>query len=530
MTNKLIALKNTISQKPSAQLALIAGLSGLIYALVFTARFPLASLYHTSPPVDYTKLTGYSPSGLIAYILGIGLLFWLYLWAIQLAAPTEKPNQQGQTQPIIRGRFIFFSCAVLATISIFSYPLTAIDFFVYAIWTRGWALYSLNPLASAPETFPNTDQWLNLAGEWIDVSSPYGPLWELLSLGAFYSSGGEFLAQLFALKILAALAYLGCVWLVYKILQLLQPQWAGAGAIAFGWSPLVLLESVQNGHNDIVMVFFMLAGVGAFAKWSNRRQTPGKLIDPLLLLTCLFLTLSILVKFVTIIIVPFLLISIALAQPNWRQRLGAIALYGALIASVVIAAMVPFWPGLENWAVLAAGSGAGRSLLALLVLALRNFRDINATFDTARNLILITFALIYVHFLWHTFHKLHPARPLAPSPPYPDPLSFYLPLSAAFFVLFWYVLLAAPVFHAWYLLWFLPLAVLLLPYRRPLIAGTIFSMTALLVIPYFETIRPWYPILLQNHLLGHLIGVPLLTVPPAIALLWPISPSNNSEV
>jgi hypothetical protein len=110
-----------------------------------------------------------------------------------------------------------------------------------------------------------------------------------------------------------------------------------------------------------------------------------------------------------------------------------------------------------------------------------------------------------------------------------QPITNYLILPV-FFTLFWYVLLAAPVFHAWYLLWFFPLAPLLLPNKRALRAGIVFSCTALLVIPYFETVRVWYPFLLQNHFLGHLIGVPLLIVPPALAALWPIRPGPTSEV
>jgi hypothetical protein len=105
-----------------------------------------------------------------------------------------------------------------------------------------------------------------------------------------------------------------------------------------------------------------------------------------------------------------------------------------------------------------------------------------------------------------------------------------LAVKPSFYVLFWYVLLSVPVFHAWYLLWFLPLAPLLLPARRPLNAAVIFSMTALLVIPYFETVRVWYPVLLQNHFLGHLIGVPLLIGPPLFAILWPIGSTPRSEV
>jgi hypothetical protein len=96
-----------------------------------------------------------------------------------------------------------------------------------------------------------------------------------------------------------------------------------------------------------------------------------------------------------------------------------------------------------------------------------------------------------------------------------------LPILASFFALFWCTLLVAPVFHAWYLLWFLPLAALLLPLRRPLAASIVFSMSAFYAIPYFETIRVWCPVLLQNQLVGHLIGVSLLVVPPAVAMVWP---------
>ena len=166
----------------------------------------------------------------------------------------------------------------------------------------------------------------------------------------------------------------------------------------------------------------------------------------------------------------------------------------------------------------AASGQAGRSLLALLVLALRRWLGTNTGFDVARILIFGVFASIYVIQLWRT---------LRPGQNHPQRLQ---PVEASFYVLFWYVLLAAPVFHAWYLLWFIPLAPLLLARLRPLQAMVTFSITALLVIPYFETVRVWYPVLLTNHLAGHLIGVPLLTLPPIVVLLWPISPKKISKV
>jgi hypothetical protein len=492
-------------------------LSGLIYLLIFTLPFPLTKFYATIPPVDYTKLTGYSAAGFWRYLVGLTALFGLYIWAIRLTAPTNS---------IIGGRFIFIPGAVFAAILLFSYPITAIDMFVYAILSRGWALYNLQPFATTPEAWPTSDLWLGLAAEWIDVASPYGVVWEALSLGAFYAGGGNFLAQLFALKIIGLLAYLGCAWLVHKILSDVQPKWAITGTLAFAWNPLVLFESVQNAHNDIVMVFFMLAAVWVFIQlkpplFGVKKRTFS-------LLVCLLLAFSILVKLMTVIIVPFFLLVLTFRYPTWPRRFAVFILYGLFIILVVVLPMLPYWPGLDNWAVVQVGSGAGRSLLALLVLALRDSLGTNLAFDISRNLIMAAWGPIYLYLLWQFLAHLHRRYPTSKKPA--GNQSPNLPIFPAFYALFWYVLLAAPVFHAWYLLWFLPLAALLLPRQTPLLASIVFSITALLVIPYFETIRVWYPYLLQNHLVGHLVGVPLLILPPALALRWTISLTPNSEV
>ncbi|HXV99808.1 MAG TPA: hypothetical protein VEC93_15430, partial [Anaerolineae bacterium] len=140
---KNLFLSKKFTPSLSAQLAFIAGLSGLIYLLVFTLPFPLPRLYITIPPVDYTKLTGYSVSGFIAYVAGLGALFGLYIWAILLTMPEEAGEQTIQNNAGLRssvsGWFVGASSAIFAVILIFSYPLTAIDLFIYAIRTRGWA-------------------------------------------------------------------------------------------------------------------------------------------------------------------------------------------------------------------------------------------------------------------------------------------------------------------------------------------------------------------------------------------------------
>jgi 4-amino-4-deoxy-L-arabinose transferase-like glycosyltransferase len=284
------------------------------------------------------------------------------------------------------------------------------------------------------------------------------------------------LRHVLALKILAALAYMGCAWLVYRIVQQHSQAWAIVGTVAFAWSPLTLLESVQNGHNDIVMVLFLLMAVWTLGQTS--RRLPCGVAR---LLSCLFLALSVLVKFVTIIAVPFFLIGMVKDQKGWLRRLGLMLGYGAVVAVLVACGLLPLWPGWRIWAVVQAGGKAGRSLLALLVFGLEDSLGVNPAFDLSLKVVLGLFGLIYLCCLGWFLIRFGQA-----SLPVPTNL---LPSLVSFFVLFWYVLLAAPVFHAWYLLWFLPLASLLLPYRRPFAATTVFSVTALFALPYFETVR-----------------------------------------
>ncbi|MCB9079467.1 MAG: hypothetical protein H6631_17835 [Anaerolineaceae bacterium] len=534
-----------IPTSPVIRLRLIVVASGLIYLFIFTLPFPLTQYYQTSPPVDYTKLTHYSLIGLLAYLAGLGLLFSLFIGAIRLAI-----NHRSARPHLPSFRFVVGAGAVLAAILLFSYPLTAIDLFIYALRSRGWALYGFPPLSTPPEALPTADRWLGLAGEWSDAASPYGPLWEVISLGAFYLSGGSFLAHLFLLKLIGLLAYLGCTGLIYHTLKLNRPEWAIAGATAFAWNPLVLFESVQNAHNDILMMFFFLAAVWVLAVSRQPSAIDGPR-SPVSrqpsavghhLLFCLLLAASVLVKFATIIVIPFFLIDVAMRQRRWLDRFLVLIGSGLTLSVLIIGPMALVWPGWDTWAVQQAGSEAGRSLLALLILGLRDRLGTNPAFDLSRALIYFIFGLIYLHQLWGLI-ALFVTQPLNQPSPYPSdhsPISStpYLPispspippLSAAFYTLFWYVLLAAPVFHAWYLLWFLPLASLLLPRPRPLVASIMFSITALTIIPYFETIRVWYPFLLSNHFAGHLIGVPLLILPPALTLLWPTGLTTDSKV
>ena len=497
--------KNTSAE---SRLWIIALGSGLIY-LAFTLPFLLKRYYAVNPPVDYAKLTQHSALGFTAYLVGIIALFILYLTGLRILAGSNSIDRNI--------RFVLVTGGFFAVILIFSYPQTAIDLFINAIRSRAWALYGLSPFITSPEAIPLSDPWVGLAGEWVDIASPYGPVWELLSLGAYYLSGGGFFNHLIAIKILCALAYIGGVWLVYRTILQIRPEWAAVGTAFFAWNPLVLFESVQNAHNDIVMVFFLLAAIWAFVQLMQANDRKGRLWYSGIFV--LAFAVSIMVKFVTVMVLPFFLLTLALRQKTWSKRIFSLAAYGLAIAGLLVLFMWPYWPGFENWAVLDVGEGAGRSVMALLILIFRPITGTNQAFDIARSIIYPGLGLLYLWCLWLVWSQRyqHSRRKKTPLNTPIDTSIF-----AGFALFFGYALFGASTFHAWYFLWCLPLAAMLIPAVRTTSVAWASSLAALLIIPYFETIRVWIPILNQNHLFGHAIGVPLLLIPVLLALWKPL--------
>ena len=450
--------------------------SELIYWLVFVRPFPLARFYDTIPPVDYAKLTGHSVGGAVSYTLAIVALFIAYLIALKaLRTLSEDASTRRWALGIVIGGTLLFG----ATLAL-AYPTTAIDLLIYAVRTRGWALYGLTPLATAPQNLAG-DPWVGLAAEWADAPSPYGPVWEGPSLLAFHLVGGDFLSHLFAIKMIAALAHLGCALLVGLILRRMKPEWALVGMAAFAWNPLALLEAVGNAHNDILMVFFLLLAV--YFVVSDRRW----LVIPAL-------TLSILTKFVTLMVLPFFLLYLVRQETTWRRRLVVAVGNLALAVGLGVALMVPVWPGWENWAVRDLGGGAGKSPFALLVLILRPWLTTNVAFDVSRYVLGGLFLLIYAWLAWRALT----------GPPTPTNVV----LIPTFWVFFWYLVLPNQQFHAWYLLWPLAMAVTLIP-SLPFTRVVVFGLAALLSITLYETIRVWWWDTLQPLVL-HAIAIPLV--------------------
>lgn len=296
----------------------LAGLaSEAIYLVVLAIPFPLARLYNV-PLMDLGKLTHYQPMALGLFLLASAALFAAYWAAARACSGNERPP--GASLVLLALGFPVLFHFIL----IFAYPVGAADVFGYVTHGRLLALYGLNPLV-VPATQIAGDPAVALAAQPYHTST-YGPLWAVLNAGVT-GLWPDILPNLLGLKVVAAVAWVATMAVVYWLLRRREPARALAGAVLVGWNPLAVYEVAANGHNDALLgpllgLTLAVAG-GARPAWA---------LIPL--------AIAALLKFVPLVLVPLLAVEV------WRRRAWG-GLLPALVVSAIIglAAYAPFWAG-----------------------------------------------------------------------------------------------------------------------------------------------------------------------------------------
>ncbi len=277
-------------------LIVLGGISGVAYYLGFVHPY-LLSEYYASPLLDLAKISGYTaPSANLWGITWIIVLACYYL-AFRLCPPGEGVSRAFRRVALL---LICGWAAFFAINLIFMYPVGAADLFDQIFRARLTAHYGYNPFVTLPLNLPGDPFQPYVA--WQGDPSPYGPMWEALAAGTSLLGGNILWNNLILFKVLVVLAYAASVGLTYAILRSWKPGWALRGTLFFAWNPLVLFEVAGNGHNDAILIMFMLAGVLALVLARRWAILPALIAGAL-------------TKFVPILLVPVALVAI------WRDRL-----------------------------------------------------------------------------------------------------------------------------------------------------------------------------------------------------------------
>ena len=157
-----------------------------------------------------------------------------------------------------------------------SFQVGSKDPFVYACIGKVWGTYHANPYAVAPAAFP-ADPWQPYVQVlWARQPTPYGPLFLWQTRLVDWLADGRLFVAVWAYKLIAAAALAAAIVIAATLV-------AGIGAAAasgaerwlhvalLAWNPLLLFESAGNGHNDALMMLWLVAAIWAHCRGGRAR-------------------------------------------------------------------------------------------------------------------------------------------------------------------------------------------------------------------------------------------------------------------
>jgi alpha-1,6-mannosyltransferase len=215
-------------------------------------------------------------------------------------------------------RSVVMTIAALYALILLAPPMLSTDIFSYQAYARIGDLYGANPYLNGPHAIALDPVYPFIGAKWVTIPSAYGPLFTVLSYLLAHLS---IAASVFAYKAIAAVASLVIVGLVWNIARLrgIDPVKA---IVIVGLNPLLVVYGVGGGHNDILMLAVMMAGITLIVQQRDRAGA-GSLV----LATGIKLTAGLLL--------PFALA--ATGSPLARRRRREIVIGGGLTAAAVAA-------------------------------------------------------------------------------------------------------------------------------------------------------------------------------------------------
>ncbi|MCW2541350.1 MAG: hypothetical protein JWN95_3075 [Frankiales bacterium] len=239
--------------------------AGLIATILISIGSYGAGALPANDPTRHIPVVGLLRHGAVGlhvslamYYFGLVLLVgtWLILGRLLLTGSTSGTEAIGReviAPRVLRRTMLLWMAPLLA-----SMPLASMDLYSYA------AQAQLARLGRDPYTFTPADlpgKFLdNVAWKWVDTPSPYGPLWVTVSRWVATLTGDHALISVLVLRLIPFAA----IVLTARLLPGLAARFGGRGDLTL-WiaiaNPLVLVHGVGGGHNDAVMVAFIVAGL-----------------------------------------------------------------------------------------------------------------------------------------------------------------------------------------------------------------------------------------------------------------------------
>lgn len=206
------------------------------------------------------------------YCLFFILLFAYYFWFLKQFR-----------QKIYHTRELLIIIGITSIILFFGYPGFSYDVFNYIATAKVTFFWHENPYLVMPIDIANEPllKFMHAANK----VALYGPFWIINTAIPWLMGANNLILEIFSFKIFVLIYYLGLGWLIWLMSN---STWATA---FFMLNPLVYSETVLNGHNDVVMMFW------ALLSWYLLKKKK-------LFLSVISLLFSVLIKYATLILIP----------------------------------------------------------------------------------------------------------------------------------------------------------------------------------------------------------------------------------
>jgi len=148
--------------------------------------------------------------------------------------------------------------AALNALILLGPPLASTDVFSYQFYGRMGGLYGIaNPYLVGPHAIAGDPLYPYIGHIWIGTPTVYGPVFTALS---YVLAPLSIPASVLAYKAIAAFSSLAVVALVWNGARLRGVDPVRAAALV-GLNPLIVVYGVGGGHNDLLMLVPMVAGI-----------------------------------------------------------------------------------------------------------------------------------------------------------------------------------------------------------------------------------------------------------------------------
>lgn len=173
---------------------------------------------------------------------------------------------------------------ITVAVLLFSYPaMLSFDIFNYIATAKTLFFYHENPYIVMPIEL--TDDPLLLFMHAANKTALYGVSWIGLSGIPYLLGFGNFIVTLFSFKLFIFVFYLSTIFVIWKLSKNIQ------SVVLFAFNPLIVIETLVSGHNDIVMMFLALFSFFLVKKKKTWLAVP-------------FFILSVFIKYSTLFLLP----------------------------------------------------------------------------------------------------------------------------------------------------------------------------------------------------------------------------------